>query len=322
MEENKVTNGPLVSICIPAYNCRPYITETLRSVLKQTYTNLEVIVVDDGSDDGTSAVLEELKSDTVTILRQQRSGAAAARNTAYKYASGSFIKFLDGDDLISPGMVESQIKLALENSDCIVSGKWGRFYQNDPETFQLSPEACWATLPPNNWLCLSWQEGNAMTQPGIFLIPRSVIEKSGLWNEELSLIDDMDFFTRAILQSQKVCFDPESILYYRSGLPGSLSDQKSASAITSAFKAIHISTQNLYKADPSPQAMNACANLWQSFAYDIYPGHPRLYQDAMKQIKLFGGSTLPFKSGGVTKTLTAILGWKAVKQIKYMLRAR
>jgi glycosyltransferase involved in cell wall biosynthesis len=322
MEEDKVKNGPLVSVCIPAYNCRQYIAATISSVLQQSYGNIEVIVVNDGSDDGTFSVLEDLKSDVVSILHQQRSGASAARNTAYRHARGTYIKFLDGDDLINPGMIESQLKLALENNNSIISGKWGRFYGDDLDTFQLSPEPCWITLAPHTWLCLSWQDGSSMTQPGIFLIPRATIEKSGLWNEELSLIDDMDFFTRVILQSDLVCFDPEAILYYRSGLRGSLSDQKSLQAIASAFKAIQLSTKNLAEADPSPQARNACANLWQSFAYDIYPGHQQLYQYARQQITFLGGSTLPFRSGGLTRVLSAFLGWRAVKKIKYLLRSR
>ena len=312
-------NSPLVSICIPAYNVENYLEETIQSILNQTYRNIEVIIVDDGSKDGSLAVAKRFENENIKIYSQKNSGASAARNKAYSYSNGEFIKFLDGDDLINPEMIENQVKYTLENECCLISSKWGRFYNNDVSTFQLRHEECWQTLPVVEWLCSSWKNGDSMTQPGMFLIPRSILAKAGLWNESLSTIDDMEFFTRVILNSESVVFDPQSTLYYRSGLKGSLSAQVSLNATLSAYRSIDESTKNLLAKLTSPATLNACANIWQSFLHEIYPKHLQLSKKVQANIDSLGGSTLKFKCGGFTKLAVTIIGWKATKWIKHYL---
>ena len=111
-------NTPLVSICIPAYNIEEYLSQTIESVTKQTYNKIEVIIVDDGSTDKSLEIAKGYESEKIKVYSQENKGASAARNTAFRYSKGDFIKFLDADDLINPEMIESQIKLALENYCC------------------------------------------------------------------------------------------------------------------------------------------------------------------------------------------------------------
>jgi glycosyltransferase involved in cell wall biosynthesis len=312
-------NNPLVTICVPAYNVEHYLDETIQSILNQTYRNIEVIIVDDGSKDGSLAAAKKYENEHIKIYSQKNSGASAARNKAYSHSNGELIKFLDGDDLMNPEMIESQVKLALENEHCLISSKWGRFYNNDLATFQLRHEECWQTLPVVEWLCSSWKNGDSMTQPGMFLIPRSILSKAGLWNESLSTIDDMEFFTRVILNSEKVIFDPQSTLYYRSGLKSSLSAQISLDATLSAYRSIDESTRNFLAKVTSPATRNACANIWQSFLHEIYPKHLQLSKKVQASIDSLGGSTLKFKCGGFTKLAVTVIGWKATKWIKHYL---
>jgi len=278
----------LVSICIPVYNCERCIKETIESIWAQTYKNIEIIIVDDGSTDNTKQILKAL---------------------------------LYGDDVINTTMIESQMSLAADNQDCIISSKWGRFYANDLRTFKLSPEDCWQTLPAHQWLCSSWKNGQSMTQPGIFLLPREIIDNSGLWDEQLTLIDDLDFFTRVILKSKFILFDPSAVLYYRSGNKGSLSDNKKDEAILSAFMAIDKATANLLAMHATLETKLACANTWQNFVYTIYPKYPGLGANAQKKIDELGGSSLKFTAGGITKALTNVLGWKMTKRLKQAFRA-
>src|SRR5215212_5269413 len=106
---------PSVSVVIPAYNVAPYIPETLNSVFAQTFTEFEVIVVDDGSPDG-----EELERalkpylDRVRYVRQENRGAGAARNRGVREARGEFIAFLDSDDLWMPEYLEKQVRFLRE----------------------------------------------------------------------------------------------------------------------------------------------------------------------------------------------------------------
>jgi glycosyltransferase involved in cell wall biosynthesis len=99
---------PLVSVIIPTFNCPEFLKAAIESVLAQAYTELEVVVVDDGSTDNTPEVVRQFK-DRVRYVHQNNAGTAAARNTGIKSASGEVIAFLDHDDLWLPGKLERQI---------------------------------------------------------------------------------------------------------------------------------------------------------------------------------------------------------------------
>jgi len=308
----------LVSVIIPAYNSEKYIAETLRSVVAQTYQNIEIIVVDDCSSDATLQVVESLDiSCPLSIIKKEKnSGAAASRNLGYKQSKGSFIKFLDADDFISPEMIANQVALAEANDNNIISAQWGRFLNDDINTFKLSPETCWQTMPSSDWACASWRNANAMTNPGIFLIPRAIMEKAGLWDEALSLLDDTEYFMKTILAADKVIFSSNSLLYYRSGLNNSLSRTKTRKGFESAFSAIEKASQTLLSKRNDHAAKLACANNWQLFIYDHYPNYPDLTNKAEAYIQQLAKPDLPFPSGGYTKLLLNFLNWKTIKSIK------
>ena len=111
----------LVSIIMPSYNTARFIEESIKSVLAQTYTNWELIIVDDASTDNTDAVVENLKchcerSEAISYLKNaQNSGAAVSRNRALAQAKGKWIAFLDSDDLWTPEKLEKQLKFMAEN---------------------------------------------------------------------------------------------------------------------------------------------------------------------------------------------------------------
>jgi len=108
-----VANNPLVSIVIPAYNACQFLPESLESVFKQEYRPIEVIVVDDGSTDGTYELLRS--RDDLRLIRQENKGEAAARNAGITLAQGEWIAFLDADDVWLPGKLTKQMGKALEN---------------------------------------------------------------------------------------------------------------------------------------------------------------------------------------------------------------
>lgn len=111
---------PLISVIIPAYNIENYIERCLKSVCEQTYTNLEIIVVDDGSKDHTGKIIDRMaKKDTRIIpVHKKNAGVSAARNTGLDWATGDYIGFVDGDDIIEEDMYEFLINNALKyNAD-------------------------------------------------------------------------------------------------------------------------------------------------------------------------------------------------------------
>ena len=121
---------PKVSICIPTYNRKDYLRETINSVFAQTYKDYEVVVVDDGSTDGTAEMLKNTGL-PVRYYRQQNSGDAAARNKLIKLAQGEFIAFVDSDDLLMHDAIDRMMKvMEAEGGETIVYGPYLRIDRN------------------------------------------------------------------------------------------------------------------------------------------------------------------------------------------------
>src|SRR5690349_4931277 len=106
---------PLVSVVLPAYNSQRTLAETLRSIARQSYRNLEIIIVDDGSSDGTAAVAAAFcaEDERARLLSQPNSGVAAARNRGLAAATGEWVAMIDADDLWHPTKIEKQVTAAL-----------------------------------------------------------------------------------------------------------------------------------------------------------------------------------------------------------------
>ena len=171
-------------------------------------------------------------------------------------------------------------------------------------------------MKPIEWLVESLSEGPNMMQCGLWLIPRVVLEKSGLWDERLSLINDFDFFIRVLLASTEVLFTPGAVLYYRSGLTSSLSAQKSRSSYESAFLSTKLGVERLLEFENSARTRKVAANIFQLWKYEFFPSQLDLYKTSKLIIKKLGGSSYPFPSGGSTKLLVTFFGWKLVKKMK------
>ncbi|RYZ19053.1 MAG: glycosyltransferase family 2 protein, partial [Chitinophagaceae bacterium] len=264
-------NNPLVSVCMPAYNAEKYIGEALDSLLDQSYPNLEIVVVNDGSTDGTGDILNQYEKRGIRVIHQENRGQCAAANTAFQYCSGEYIKFFDADDLLSKDFIGNQVTKLNGRDDVIASASWGRFYGHDLTSFQLQEEKVYQNLLPMDWLVTSLERGPNMMQCGLWLIPRQVLQLSGLWDERLSLINDFDFFIRVILASRQVLYTGNAILYYRSGLEQSLSGQKSRKALESAFLSTQLGVEAILRYEDSARTRKICADAFQEWKYQFYP---------------------------------------------------
>lgn len=317
MEKNNQLG--LVSICMPSYNAGKYIQETINSILNQSYQNFELIIVNDGSTDDTWEILQSQKDNRIKIFNTGNQGQCAAANLAYSHSKGDYIKFMDADDLISENFLELQVNRISNHPNTIASAEWGRFYGDDLSTFKLNPETVWRDMKPIDWLCESLQTGQNMMQCALWLIPRNVLNRSGLWNEKLSLINDFDFFIRVLLSSKEIRFAKNAILYYRSGLNSSLSNQKSRNAYLSAFNSINFGLNTLINFEESERTKMIAADIYKEWSFEFYPSQMDLYLSAIENSKNFGKSNVKFHAGNLTLVLSRIIGWKLTKRIKYFL---
>ena len=312
----------LVSILIPCYNAEKWIAETIQSALDQTWQNKEIIVVDDGSFDGSLSIAQKFSSSKVAVISQKNRGASSARNLALRKAQGDFIQYLDADDLLAADKIERQVKLLGEcGKDFICAGEWGRFYNYKHEADFLK-QTVWQDMSSVDWLVCSW-EGGGMMHPAAWLSSRGVVEQAGDWNEELSLNDDGEYFFRAVLASKGVKFCMGAKSYYRSGIPNSLSTRNSDVALKSAFLAIKLCSSYLLASEDSVRTRHASATAFQRFIYSAYPNVLDLVKQAEMNVRSLGGSDLQISDSLIFQIFKNILGWKTTKRIQqmYMLTA-
>jgi len=313
-----VRGRPLVSICIPAYNVEKYISETLLSLISQTYQNLEIVIVDDGSTDNTIEKVVNIKDDRINIIKVQNGGASKARNVAFTFSAGEYILFFDADDYVSPEFIENLLSVIKHPSEISVAS-WGRFYGFDKRSFQLDDNILNYDCKFEEWIMKYWYYNQQTTPPGRVLMHRMVVEKAGLWNESLSLNDDFEFFSRIFLHCTCIRSAEKAMFMYRSGIAG-LSSKKNRIAYESYFLSLQLSFNNITSLFIQfPTIKIACANVWQGFIHEIYPLHPDLIRLAQSEIQCLGGSNLKYNAGGLSAFLSPILGWKKIKQIKKIL---
>ncbi|MBD3789204.1 MAG: glycosyltransferase [Campylobacterales bacterium] len=239
---------PLVSVLIPLYNANRYISECLDSIICQTYKNLEVIIIDDGSTDNSLAIAREYETlhRHIKVYSQQNSGASAARNKAFAYAKGEYIQYIDADDCLHEDKIMVQMQNMLEEETATLCfGKCEYFYKDKKNILERDMEIYrQKQFDPCEFLYMMWLNAEAIPPLG-YLMHRSLIEASGGWNEALSNNDDGEFFARVILASKNIIFVPKSISYYRTDTPGSLSKEISQRASLSYIRSIELYVQHV-----------------------------------------------------------------------------
>jgi glycosyltransferase involved in cell wall biosynthesis len=307
---------PRVSVVIPAWNAAPFIRSSIDSVLAQSVSDLELIVVDDGSTDDTSRAVGSVPDDRVRLIRQENGGQSAALNAGASAARGEFIKFLDADDWLNPRHIEAQLAALDATTDMLASCRWG-YFVHDPARPQVRTEHTHRDYDdPMQWLVDSLSLDEGMMGGWMWLIPRSVWERSGGWDESLSLNNDFDFSIRLLLASKGIRFSPDAVYSYREGVSGALSATRSRAAMDSAFRTTESGCRSLLAREDSPRVRRVCADRWQRWVYQFYPEHADLAARAEREVAKLGGSDLRLEGGRVLDALLPVIGWKAVRRLQ------
>ena len=180
---------PKISVVIPAYNSEKCIRETLESVLNQTLSPHEIIVVDDGSKDNTVDVVKSF-GDRIRYIRQDNQGIATARNTGIHSATGDWIALLDHDDLWLPAKLEKQAKVVTENPDLICVYTTFAYLHVDGSLVEVP-----TFQAKNLWPALRYR---TPILPSTAIVKRSALIAVGGFQKQLSCIDDWNMWFRLV----------------------------------------------------------------------------------------------------------------------------
>lgn len=194
----------LVSIVIPCYRQGQWLRQAVESCLAQTHSPIEIIVVDDGSDDDTPSVSKTF-GERIRYIRQPNAGQSPARNNGLKHARGEFVLFLDADDALHPQAIEKLLTVATPDTIAMIGWKPFEHDVNEPASEVFPPlENPIPSLLRNN-----------PGPPHMFLSPRSFLENVNGWDPALSGTSDWDCWYRQLFAGAKLAGVPFIGAYYR-----------------------------------------------------------------------------------------------------------
>jgi glycosyltransferase involved in cell wall biosynthesis len=200
-------NPDLVSVIIPCYNQAHFLSEAIESVLKQTYPHYEIIVVDDGSTDGTAKVAASYER-TQCLSRKNR-GLAAARNAGLEASNGSYVVFLDADDRLLPNALEDGIKALNSHAECAFAYGHVRLIAADGSPLPSPPQA---GTEGDHYLELL--RHNYIWTPGAVIYRRGVFDFVAGFNPRISGSADFDLNAR-IAKLFPICCSESAVVEYR-----------------------------------------------------------------------------------------------------------
>lgn len=313
----------LISIIIPVYNSEAYLTETIQSVLNQSWANKELIIIDDGSTDDSLNIARSFENSWIKVYQQENRGAAATRNLGLKYAQGDFIQYLDGDDLISSNKIEFQVNELIQYPKHVAVCSTIHFKEKEELATALpSPyeeKFLFSTDSQTDFLINLWggnDNKGSMIQTNAWLIPKEIAEIAGKWEEFYSPDDDGEYFSRVILASSGVRYVQDCFNYYRKTSSG-LANRNSLFALEGVYRSTLLKQKNLLKNTHTNEAKFAIARLLIALAVESYPAYPSLTKKIVSSVKEIGNySFIPVSGGPYTRILSFIFGWKFARHFQ------
>ena len=271
--------NPKVSVVVPTYNYGRFITKALESVKCQTYPPYEVIVIDDGSYDGTAEVIKALDWRLRYVI-QERAGVSAARNRGVAESGGDYIAFLDADDLWEPTKLEKQLKKFLEDPELGMVHCGMREFDNDTGrtlALHLSGGTGWVARR-----IAAWEEPVVIGPGGTILISRKAFDTVGGFDASLRYGEDWEFCFR-VAQKFRIGFVEEPLLHYRNHGNNSTRDvaEMERSTLIAWEKVFHTDDSNIRKV-----RRGSYGNLFMALAGSYYRSGnlPRFLLSAARSI--------------------------------------
>lgn len=219
----------LFSVIIPLYNKQEYIKSTLESVLKQSYTNYEIIVVDDGSTDKSPEIVKSIKDSRILFFSKANGGVSSARNHGINQSKGDFICFLDSDDLWTEDYLESLNKIITQKQDTdMICSAYGIFRVNPQsdiraKRIKLKSQQKEAKI---DFFFYCLKEKRCIAFTSATCIKRKIINNHNLYfDEQINMGEDIDYWTRAASLANNIYYSDQIQVLYRSESNNSLCAQ-------------------------------------------------------------------------------------------------
>lgn len=280
---------PLVSIIIPAYNAEEWVREAIESALGQTWPNKEIIVINDGSTDGTERIAKSFLP-RIKLISTENRGLCAAVNLALRQCKGDYIQELDADDVLLPDKVERQLSTLRPNDSkrLLFSSPWAPFFYRTSH-FQFVKNSFWEDLKPVDWLLRKMSEGTHM-QNATWLVSRELVEAAGPWDETLHYDQDGEYFARVLAASEGTRFVPDTgILYRVTGTKRISYIGNSNVKKDSLYRSMKIHMQLLRSMEDSERVHRACLAYMQIWYSVFYPSRPDIFTEMKALAASLGG---------------------------------
>jgi PST family polysaccharide transporter len=314
---DRYATKPLVSILIPAFNAQEWIADTLRSAIAQSWEPKEIIVVDDGSRDGTLAIARQFEAQGVRVVTQPNQGASAARNRAFSLSKGDYIQWLDADDLLAPDKIVRQMELAATcpNRQILLSSSFGRFNYR-PHRATFAPTTLWFDLPKKEWLLRKLGQ-NVYMQTATWLVSRELTDIAGPWDSRLLGDDDGEYFCRVLLASEGTRFVPEAKVYYRAPLLKSLSSiGHSPRKIRAHWLSMQLHIGYLRSLEDTQRVRAACIEYLHDNLIYFYPESSQIVAEMQEMARELGGTLDPPLLSWKYSWVRWLFGWRLAKLLQ------
>ncbi|AFY65462.1 glycosyltransferase [Geitlerinema sp. PCC 7407] len=204
-------NMPTVSVIVPAYNAAKTIVETLESLRAQTFSDFEVIVINDGSTDNTVEIVQAFGDPRMQVFSYENGGLPVARNRGIERATGEFLSFIDADDLWTPDKLAAQVQALREHPEAGVAYSWTQFI-DEQSRFLFA----WKPLYHSGDVYPQLLLENFISSGSNLLARREAIAAAGLFDPTLKSVEDWDYYLRLAAKTQFAVVPQYQILYRRS----------------------------------------------------------------------------------------------------------
>jgi len=317
MEDN--SNTPLVSICMPLYNAEQYIDETLKELEKQTYKNIEIIIVNDNATDNSLEIARKFESEKIKVFTNPNKGACSARNYAFSKSNGKYIKFMDADDFCTPDLIKKQIEV---------------FKTATIEDIVFSPLKMLFSdgklILPERTIDREYKEAfdlqieilkfGGFNIPHCYMMTRELVEDVGGWDENILKNQDGEYFSRVLAKANKaICIKDEFAIWRQTG--SGISSQLSLKAVASMLETYRKILKLTVEKQETLLIREICGEYFGMFIYTQYP-QLKLILPRVKEILIELNIPVILPGRKVVKVLNIFFDWEKTVSLIYKLNLR